>query len=126
MPIATLCKGDSVVVQAATTTRGASGGQSRAFADGATLDCLVQTPGAAEVRDYAARGMRLTHWVFFSADPGLTTNDRLKWVTRRNVALSTPIYLRALDCYPEGRPGSAGSDMLWVADCEQVTSRGET
>lgn len=125
MSIAALASGDTVVVETITTTRGEAGSQVRTPVEGASLDCAVQTPSASEIRSYQARGMKLDYWAFFSSDPSLTTNDRLKWMTRRAAALAIPIYLRVLDCYAEGRPGASGEDMLWVADCEQVTSRTE-
>lgn len=104
------------------------GGPSRTFTDGLTLDCTIQTMGADEARKYEARGSKYLYNVFFSSDPTLTVNNRLKWTVRANVAFATDseIYLRVLDCYPEGRPGAEGEDMLWVADCEQETTRKET
>jgi hypothetical protein len=125
MPIADRCTGDKVVRQTVTHTIGAMGGDARTYADGSTLDCCIQTPGASEITSYAARGQRLTHWVFFSADPNLTPDQRLKVTQQAGVTLGTAIYLRVLDCYAEGRPGPAAEDLLWVADCEQVSTRSE-
>lgn len=115
MSVSALCKGDRVVVQTEASTIGESMGVAESYTDGATYDCLVQTPSAEESTKYATRGMRLTHWVFFAQDVGLDTGKRLKWTVRANAALSAPMFLRVLDYYAEGRPGA---DMLWVADCE--------
>lgn len=125
MSIEALCQGDKVVKQAATHSRGAMGGPSRAFADGDVLDCLVQTMGYAELRKYNARGSRYHFHVFFASDPALTVNERLKWTVKGNAALAEPIYLRILDAYSEGRPGAEGSELLWVVDAEQETTRAE-
>jgi hypothetical protein len=125
MPIADRCTGDKVVRQTVTHTVNSLGGDRRTYTDGATLDCAIQTPSAAEITKYAARGMRLGYWVFFSSDPSLTPDQRLKWTQRAGVALSTVKYLRVLDCYPEGQPGPAADDLLWVADCEEETTRNQ-
>lgn len=122
MSIESLTQGDTVVKQSSTVAIGESGGQVPTWSDAGSLTCTIQTPGASETRDYAARGMRLTHWAFFNSDPSLTNGNRLRWTVRAGVTLSVPIYLRVLDCYPEGRPGE---NMLWVADLEQVTTRPE-
>lgn len=122
MSIESLTTGDIVIRQTATTTRGESGGQVQVWSDAGRLDCMIQTASAGETLRYDAQGMRLTHWGFFSVDPGLTKNDRLLWVTKAGRALSNPIYLKVLDCYAEGRPGE---DLLWVADLEQETTRSE-
>jgi hypothetical protein len=123
MSVEALCQGDEVIRQVATTTRGSLGGQARGWTDvGTALDCLVQTPGAGESRKYDARGQRFSHQVFFAEDPALSVNHRLKWTVRAEATLAVPIYLRVLDCYPEGRPGE---DFLWIADCEVETMRTE-
>jgi hypothetical protein len=122
MSIASLCTGDIVVKQAFTHTAGPSMDDIRDPVDIATLSCLVQIPSARELAAYAARGSAFSHWVFFSADPSLTVNNRLKWTVQANVTLPAPKYLRVLDCYPEGRPGE---NMLWIADCELQTIRAE-
>jgi len=122
MSIESLTTGDTVVKQTATHTMGAAGGDVPTFSDAATLTCLVQTPGSSESRGYAARGLRLTHKAFFSADPTLTTNDRLKWTSQGDVALSPVVYLRVIGMLSQGRPGAT---LLWIADLEQVTTRPE-
>lgn len=123
MTIAGLCKGDTVVRQTAAHSVSISGDARRTYTDTATLNCLIQTTSARESQKYNAKGSAFSHHVFFSADPGLTVNNRLKWTVRANTTLSVPIYLRVLDCYPEGRPGK---DQLWIADCDMETTRSET
>lgn len=122
MSVESLCTGDIVIKQTAANTRGPSGDSVRTYSDTATLNCLIQTVSASESQKYLAKGSRFSHYVFFSADPSLTVNHRLKWTSRAGATLATPIYLRVLDCYPEGRPGE---DLLWVADCEYETTRSE-
>lgn len=124
MSVAALATGDTVIPQAATHTVGASFGDARTYlVDGTALDCMVQTMGASEAKAYSARGSKYLFWVFFSADPALTVNSRLKWTVEKGNTLSPVKYLRILDCYSEGRPGE---DFMWVADCELVTTRGES
>ncbi len=122
MSIESLCKGDVVTKQTAANSRGPSGDSVRTWSDAGSLDCLIQTTSASQSQKYAATGSMFSHFVFFSSDPGLTVNNRLKWTTRAGAVLAAPIYLRVLDCYPEGQPGS---DMLWVADCSYETTRSE-
>lgn len=121
MSIELLAQGDQVVKQTITTTVGAQGGQVRTPANGATLDCLVQTSGGESTRN-GGRGSRFSHQVFFSSNPSLTTSNQLKWTVQAGATLTVPVYLRVLSCYSEGRPGE---DLLWVADCEVDTTRQE-
>ncbi len=122
MSIESLCTGDTVLKGTATHTLGAMGGDSRSYAYGAGLDCTVQTPSASAIAAWQARGQRLGYWVFFSTDPSLSPDFRLKWTVRAGTTLATPKILRVLDCYAEGRPSA---DLLWIADCEEVTTRSE-
>lgn len=115
MSILSLTSQDTVVVQSLTATTGAAMGVAEAWADGATVDCLVQTVDAQESLAYSDRGMKFTHEVFFSSDPALTNAHRLKWKTTH--------FLRVLSLYVEGRPGT---DLLWVARCSEETTRRES
>lgn len=119
MSIEDLAKGDTVVKEAATPTISASGDQVRTWAAGGSLECTVQTMSANDAEKYAAGGSSFFYSVFFAANPSLTRNNRLKWTVRAGAAVSPPIYLKVLACYPEGPPGE---DQLWVADCSQETS----
>lgn len=124
MSLSDLCTGDTVIVETATHSVGAAGGDVQTWSGSTSYDCLVQTEGAEAVR-HSARGQQHTHLVFFSADVSLdplATNARLKWTVKAGVTLATPRYLRVLAYYSEGRPGE---DMLWIAKCELVTVRKE-
>lgn len=123
MSIEELCQGDVVTKQVAAHTLGPSLDDVRTWSDVAALDCLIQTTSASESLKYSASGVQFSQIVMFSADPGLTKNHRLKWTTRAGVVLAVPIYLRVLDCYPEGIPGE---DQLWIADCSYETTRSES
>lgn len=122
MPIEDLTTGDIAVKQTAAHAIGPSGDDVQTWSDTAALACLIQTVGGSDSQKYAARGSQFNYNAFFSTNPGLTTNNRLKWTTRAGVALTTPIYLRVLDCYSEGPPGE---DQLWIADLSQETMRSE-
>lgn len=119
MSIEDLTKGDTVVKETATPTVSSRGDQSRSWSAGGSLECTVQTMSARDAEKYAAGGSSFFYSVFFSANPSLTRNNRLRWTVRAGVSLSPPIYLKVLDCYPEGPPGE---DQLWVADCSQETT----
>lgn len=111
MSLATMCSGDTVVVQLKSSTRGAAGGVSETYTNGATLSCNIQTVSAGESSRFQTRGMEFTHEAFFSADPSLTISHRLLWGGRK---------LRVLGVYSEGRPGTR---LLWVAELSEETSR---
>ena len=122
MSIEDLCYGDVVVVQKPTHTMGASGGDVRTWSDIATKDCRLQSISAAEVQKYDARGSRIGAQVFFSADPGVSVDYRLKHIKRNGTALTTPAYYRVLVSDDDNN----GSDlMLWTVTCELETTRGE-
>jgi len=125
MTIASICVGDTVVVQTGTPTRGAAGGVSYAYTDGSTIDCRVDTPGGSESTKYEAREARYTHCVMFASNPGIhdpanqTTKYRLKWTKTQGNSrtFSSPKYLQVLDAYEENNP--SGDLQLWIVDCEE-------
>lgn len=123
MSVESLCHGDTVVVQTETTTRGASFGNSFAYTDGDSIDCLIQSVSASESLKYADRGMMFTDRAFFSSDPGLTNQNRLKQTVQGGVTLATPRLLRVLATNADGRPGE---DMVWFADLSFEPTRRET
>lgn len=123
MSIEDLCQGDVVVKQTASHTLNSSLDDVRTWSDVATLDCLAQTPSSSESEKYSASGFVFSEKLFFSADPVLTKNNRLKWTTKANVALTVAIYLRVLGCYAQGIPGE---DQLWIADCSYENTRSES
>lgn len=79
----------------------------------AGVECLVQEMDSREQLEYAARGLSVTHDVFFAADPQVDATNRLKWGDR---------YLRVRQSYKEGRPGEF---FLWVVQAEFVATRPE-
>lgn len=121
--IEAICTGDLLEILRGESTPGAMGGVSRTLASVGSFVCNVQTADARDVRDYQARGQKLTHQAYCASDPQVTEADRLRW---RKVAGTTVgdagKLLRVLGVYPEGRPGAA---LLWVINLEQVTSREE-
>jgi len=114
MSIQDLCDNDTIVKQTETATTGTSFGVAESYADTATLDCLVQEMSADEILQYAARGMEVTHFVYFSTDPGISNQHRLKWSGER--------FLRVRGAFKEGRPGES---LLWIVLAEEVTTRHE-
>lgn len=123
MSIANLCRGDVVVREVAGHTLGPSLDDVKIWSGTTRLDCLIQTTSASESLKYSAAGIAFSEVAMFSADPGLTKNHRLKWVTKAGAVLATPIYLRILGIYSEGIPGK---DQLWICDCGYETMRSES
>lgn len=119
-----MATGDTIVPQSETSAIGEGGGIEYSYTDGTALDCLVQTMDADQAIQYGARGQRNLYNLFFASNPSLSQNKRIKWTHQGGTALSTAKYLRVLDQYSEGRPGS-GSQLLWIVDAEEVTPRQE-
>lgn len=126
MSVKSLCKGDIVVRQVETSAVGSIMGVAETLTDGTAYDCTVQVPekgeSAGPTNLYEARGMRIAYEVFFSEDVNLSEQTKLKWTVKGNATLATPKILRVLDYYSEGRPGG---DMLWIAECELLSTRPE-
>jgi hypothetical protein len=119
MSLLELCSGSTATVQAAVNTRGAMGGNSPGYVNGATVDFGLQTANTQESRLYDARGETRIYNAFFSSDPALTPNNRLRVTKWMGVTLAKPRFLRVLNCDIEGAPGEA---MLWIAACSEVTT----
>jgi hypothetical protein len=75
---------------------------------------FIQTAGSREVREFASRGIAVTHQVFLQRDPGLRLNDR---VIARDGVLACPyagkeFMVRSWDeC-------TTGFGLAWVVSCE--------
>jgi len=121
MSIESLCTGDQVRVIEFTHALGASGGDVLTPSDGDLLDCLVQSNDGSSLSN-DARGQRSDFTLFFSSDPAITVDNQLKWIVQAGVELGTPIEMRVMAIDSEGRPGET---MLWMAQCEHVTTRKE-
>lgn len=123
-----IATGDTIIPQAATVSQGASGGRAYTYptaGHGSPLDCRVDTLSASEAREYAARGQRRTHNVFFASDPGLSNPNgyRFKWTTTdgNTRTLSPALYLRVHAIEYENSPD--GDLQLWIAICEWESTR---
>lgn len=121
MSVESLCTGSTVLKQAETVTVGATFGVNESFAAGTPLECRAEVVSAHEDRRYAARGIERFWRLFFSSDPAVDNDERMKLTAWDGVVVSH--FLRVLACYTEGRPGTA---ILWLVDCEQETTRQES
>lgn len=120
MSIEDLTSVDTVTPQTETVTIGASGGVNESYADGASLTCLVQEVSSRERLDYAARGLDVDFVLYFSTEPSISNNRRLKLVTVGGAADGR--ICRVTGAYKEGRPGEA---LLWVVLVAFVPTRQE-
>lgn len=123
MSLDLLCTGDTIVPQTESVTTGEAFGVVYSYTDGTALDCLVQSVNASESEQQATRGQRTRYNLFFVSNPSLTQGKRLKWTHHAGTALTTPIFMRVLSQYDEGRPGE--DQWLWVVDAEEDTTRRE-
>lgn len=119
MSLSELCSGSTATVQLATNTRGQMGGNSPGYADGATVGFGLQSATVEESAKYDARGEQRFYNAFFSSDPALTPQNRLKVTRWMGITLAAPRFLRVLAGGDvEGAPGQA---MLWVVTCFEET-----
>lgn len=117
-----MASGDTVVKQSATYTSGEMGGNTPTSADGASLDCNVQSMSVGETKQFDARGQLKLFNVFFATDPGLTENNRLKW-TKTNGNATTFAAARILKVLAtEEERNPKGTKILYIAKCEWETS----
>jgi hypothetical protein len=113
MSIEAMCGVHLVQVWENVQTVGAEMGTNYTPTDtGRRLVCSMQQLSANEVLQFKAREMRVSHQAYFSADPGLTINNLLKFKGAT---------MRVRGQYAES--DMSGTDRLWVVPCEEVTSR---
>ncbi len=83
--------------------------------------CWEQQAGAGDCRLYQKRGIKITHKVFFNADPGLTEQYQIKVTDHGQGTISNPPTLEVRSrVAPDD---SAGLGCLFSVMCEEVTSR---
>lgn len=115
---------DEINAQTQSASTGATMGVVESYTNAASnLRCNAQEASAREVRMYDATGQRRFWQFFFPSDPSITLANRILVVKKGGVTLSTPIVVRVLDHYSEGRPGE---DFEWVVEGEEVTTRKES
>lgn len=112
MSIESLCDQDTITVTPQTATTGTSMGVVYADGTASTLRCLVHELTASETQDYQARGIAVTHQIFFSSDPNIDRTDRL--------TTSDGTKLEVTGAYKEGRPGES---LLWIVLGNSKTTR---
>ena len=102
-------------------TKGTLGGAKDTWTNEQTnVKCWEQPAGDAEIMDYEKRGMRITHKVYFTTNPSISTNHQIL-ITERSgitVASPSPLEVRSL-ALPDS---SAGLGVLWKVMCDQTTS----
>jgi len=111
MSISALCNHDEIAVQTLTATTGASMGVQYTVSSSTTKRCLVQELSGIEIQSYAARGLEVSHELFFSSNPSIGRNHRIVYEGD---------YLEVKGVFKEGRPGG---DLLWIVAANHQTTR---
>lgn len=78
-------------------------------AGGTDVDAWVQTASQAEIEKFEKRGYKVTHKIFFTANPGFVDSD-------------TVIYGGKFFAFRSIADASAGLDMLYKAMFEEISS----
>jgi hypothetical protein len=110
--IESLCGKETVSVQLEAASTGAEFGVSITPGTASSKDALVQKLTSMESLDYESRGLRVSHVLFFSTDPGVKRAHR--------VTLSDDTKLEVTGAYTEGRPGTT---LMWIVLANSVTTR---
>jgi len=119
MTIEDLCSGSTATVQEAANTKDSMGGNVPGYADTATtVTFLLQSASVNESLRYDARGEETIYNGFFSSNPSLTPQNRLKVTKWMGETLTTPRYLRVLNTEREGTPDEA---RLWIVAMREDT-----
>ena len=124
MSIEEMCTGDTVFPNARTSSIGALGGDAGTYAADASagIECRVEEASAHESLSYSAKGMVISHLVYFSTDVALSGKHRLHWtLTDDNQVALTGIYLYVKAYYKENSPD--GDLVMWIAVCEYKDTR---
>jgi len=83
------------------------------------VSCWEQPAGDAEVEEYQKRGMKVTHKIYFTVDPGVTERYQILITERSGIAVASPI---ALDVKSEPRPdATAGLGVVYKVMCDLLT-----
>lgn len=111
MSIESLCSKDSITVTPRTATTGASFGVAYTLGTPRTVSCCVQELDSEDRMDYMARGLKVTHQLFFSSDPSISDRDE---ITYGGDTLSVT------GAYKEGRPGDS---LMWIVLANSLATR---
>lgn len=89
--------------------------------------CWLQQASSSEVNDFMQRGVRISHKIFFVADPSLQARSVIKMITRQN-GVSVPSderYILDVVSWPDP-DASAGVGVLWKAMLVSQTASRDT
>mgnify|MGYP000852566307 CR=1 FL=1 len=125
MSIASLCTGDTVVKLTKSTPSvvSAYGGDPGVFAGSGGIDCKVEELSASDVAAFSARGMTVSHRVFFSTDQSLSPKHNLHWTATNGNETACDVTLNVEGYYQQHSP--RGNLKLWIAMCKSMTQRGD-
>lgn len=77
MSLNSLANVHTITVQQPTVSVDETGGVVRGYAGGTTLTCRVVPLATSQQVKFARDGLRLTHAIYFTTDPGLTRKSKL-------------------------------------------------
>lgn len=123
MSLQTLCTGD--ICRIVTVSGGSFGATPTFSTSDSDLSCRVDSYGGPEDRRGARADKMRRMTIFFLTEPAIQVGKFLKWTKtgypNNAVTFTSPIYMRVLAVYPEGRPGEAPA--YWVVDAEELSVR---
>jgi hypothetical protein len=111
MSLEDLCSRDTVTVTPQTATTGTAFGVTYTDGTPRSVSCCAQELDSKEILDYSARGLNVTHQLFFSADPSISNTDKLTYGGNT---------LQVKGAFKEGRPGET---LLWIVLAESLPTR---
>jgi len=120
-----MCTGDRVFVNARTSSLGALGGDTGTYASdsGSGVECRVESLDASEILEYSAKGMRVSHTVYFASDQALDGSHRLHWTATNGLGTVVDRHLYVQAYYQENSPD--GSLQLFIAICDWKDTRNQ-
>lgn len=107
MSIKSMCRGDTVFKNTFTHGAGALSNKGGTWSSdsGSGLACRVEDLSASDIAKYDARGLSVTHRVYFSTDPVLSVNSsRLHWTKTDGNRTTVDKYLRITGEEHENNP----------------------
>jgi head-tail adaptor len=102
----------SITVEDYVTTHDSMGGVVHTPSNARTLSCRVESLNGREAFEFATRGLRVSHRIFFDSDPNIEVDNRITF-------MGDHMQVKGND----NDMGADGTSLLWVVYAERFTSR---